>query len=524
MSFFRRFFSTDRWMLTASIGCLTASVLLLGVRSQQLHAKASNGDDEFLRFVDVAAEVYGEIKGKYVDDVEGKKVLEGALAGMFSVLDEHSQYMDPRMLESLNKDTGGNFSGIGIHITQRQGLLTVIAPIPGSPSAKLGIMPWDRIIEIDGKSTEGMTLQDAVDKLTGPSGTQVKVKIFREGEKDPLEFTITRAQIKIDSVYSRLMEDKIGYLRIARFSEQTSADMRRALVEMKGQGMRGLILDLRFNSGGLLREAIEVSNLFVPKNEIIVSTKGRLRSQNREYRASEPPMIEDMPVFVLVNEGSASASEIVAGALQDHKLAAIIGPAGKNTFGKGSVQTIEQLRHSMYDDESGNAKESALRLTTARYYTPSGRTIHHIGITPDIGVPLPDNHEGELLRNGLYGDTTIPLTAEEKKAQEEEEKKAQEEQNKAPEGGAGETPSVVLQRSEGATPTPQPTPEARDGAAPTPFYAAAKKPEIVKSDFKDVLLEEAAKQMKIYMILNHAKGAEKATADAPSTPATSATN
>jgi len=499
MNFWKRAPKSDRLLFSSSVACLALSTLLLSTNNRAISASAAD-DEQFLRFVDTAAEVYNEIQGKYVDEIEGKKVLEAALGGMFSALDEHSQYMDPQTLDNLNKDTGGNFSGIGIHITQRQGLLTVIAPIPGSPSAKLGIMPWDRIIEINGETTEGMDLQDAVSKLIGPAGTSVKVKIFREGEPEPLEFEITRKSIKIDSVYHKMLDEEIGYLRIARFSENTAADMRKGLLDLQAQNAKALVLDLRFNTGGLLREAIEVSNLFVNKNDLIVSTKGRLRSQNREYRATQEPIVK-VPVFVLVNEGSASASEIVAGALQDHHLAVIVGPEGKNTFGKGSVQTIEPLRHSMYEDADGNPRESAIRLTTARYYTPSGRTIHHIGITPDVGVPLPENHERELLRHGLHGDTTIPITAEEQKLLEEDQKK---------EKDAG-TEGVVLQKLEqqkdSTTTTPTATPGAQDGTTTPgqPFYSSAKKPEIVSGDFKDVLLREAQKQLRIFIILDNAR-------------------
>lgn len=499
MNFWKKASKSDRLFLGGAIFCLAMSILLLTVRDQQLRAQAAR-DEQFLRFVDVAAEIYNEIQGKYVDEVKARDVLEGALAGMFSRLDEHSQYMDPAMLESLNKDTGGEFSGIGIHITLRQGLLTVIAPIPGSPSARLGIAPWDRIIEIDGETTEGMSLHDAVSKLTGPSGTQVTVKIFREGESEPLDFQITRATIKIDSVHYKMLEDNIGYLRIARFSENTTADMRRGLLDMKNQGMRGLILDLRFNSGGLLREAIEVSNLFVPKHELIVSTKGRLRSHSNEYRAKNDPLITDMPIFVLVNEGSASASEIVAGALQDHHLAVILGPAGKNTFGKGSVQTIEPLRNAMVDDEHGNPKDSAIRITTARYYTPSGRTIHQVGITPDVGIPLPKNHERDLIRHGLYGDTTIPLTKEEEEARrriEEQRARAAEQSDEPTES----TPVLQLPRPEAAPPTEQ------EGGTSEPFYARAQRPEFVENDtFRDVMLDEAIKQLKIFLILERREG------------------
>lgn len=499
MRFFHNASKSDRALLSWSVVCLALALVLLGVKDRQLRASAAE-DEEFIRFVDVAAEIYNEIEGKYVDDVEGREVLEGALAGMFRTLDEHSVYLDPATLESLNKDTGGEFSGIGIHITMRQGLLTVIAPIPGSPSAKLGIAPWDRIIEIDGETTEGMSLHDAVDKLTGPAGTKVTIKVYREGESAPLDFTIRRAQIKIDSVHYRLMEDNIGYIRLARFSENTASDMRRALLDMKTDGMKALILDLRFNTGGLLREAIEVSDLFVPKHEMIVSTKGRLRSQNREYRATEDPLVTDLPLFVLVNEGSASASEIVAGALQDHHLAVILGPKGVNTFGKGSVQTIEQLRHTIYDDEGGNPEESAIKLTTARYYTPSGRTIHQVGVTPDIGIPLPKGHERELIRHGLYGDTVIPLTAEEKKALEEMKARENGDVEQEEETEVDESIEIQVRDEEGEVIEEK----SIDGSS-EPFYSKVTTPDFVEDDFEDVMLNEAVKLMKIYNILDSSR-------------------
>ena len=506
MTYLRTSRRPDRLLLTLSVLSLALALTVLGVRGNMLRASAAQ-DEEFLRFVNVAAEIYGEIKGKYVDETESREVLEAALSGMFTALDEHSQYMDPRQLDNLNKDTGGSFSGIGIHITQRQGLLTVIAPIAGSPSARIGLAPWDRIIEIEGESTEGMSLQDAVDRLTGPSGTQVTIKVFREGESEPLEFTITRAQIKIDSIHFKLMDDGIGYARIAKFSDNTAADLRKALLSMKSEGMKGLILDLRYNTGGLLREAIEVSDLFVPKHEMIVSTRGRLRSQNTEYRAKADPLLQ-VPTFVLVNEGSASASEIVAGALQDHHLGVIVGPKGKNTFGKGSVQTIESLRHTLYDDANGNPKASAIRITTARYYTPSGRTIHQVGITPDIGVALTTEEERALLRFGLYGDTTIPLTEEELEAQREAEEAKQKQLE-----DAGQSGSVQIQMPTPAAPQTDPfarpegsTPQS-EGEKDTPrdsnFYVNARKPnEAPRTEAKDTMLDEAVKQLKIYLILD----------------------
>lgn len=479
MSLWKKAPKSDRVFFLASIGLLSLSVMMVGMQDQRLHAASE--DEEFYRFVDVAAEVYSEIKTKYVDEVESRYVLEGALAGMFDALDEHSQYMNPDMLQSLQRDTSGEFSGIGIHITQRQGLLTVISPIPGSPAAEAGLAPWDRIIEIEGETTEGMDLTEAVRRLTGPAGTEVTFKVYRQGEKDPLEFTLKRANVEIKSVYGQMLDDNIGYVRLTRFSDNTSRDVRKFLMEFNQEDMQGLIIDLRMNTGGLLSEAISVSDLFVDKGEIVVSTKGRLTSQNREYRASSDPIV-DVPVFVLVNESSASASEIVAGALQDHGIGVIIGPAGKNTFGKGSVQTIGNLMHTMSDDENGNELDSALRLTTARYYTPSGRTIHHVGVTPDIGVPLTEKHEIELIRHGLYGDVSTG------------------EDYRIPDPDAEETDEPAVEEV---------TPEGnaiisgeQNDSEGEPFYAVEAPELLEEDDFVDILLEEAKKQMKIYIILN----------------------
>ncbi len=513
MKFWKAATKSDRTLLLWSSLFLALSFSLLALKSNQVRASAVN-DEEFLRFVDMAAEVYTEIRGKYVDEVAGREVLEGALRGMFLSLDEHSQYMDPRMLDSLNKDTGGEFSGIGIHITKRQGLLTVIAPLPGSPAARVGLLPWDRIIEIEGESTEGMALSEAVEKLTGPSGTQVTIKVFRENEPEPLEFSITRASIRIESVHSTMKDDRIGYIRIARFSGNTTEDLKRAVLDLKAEGMESLILDLRFNTGGLLRESIDVADLFVPKNELILSQKGRLRSQNREYRARTEPIVS-VPMFVLVNEGSASASEIVAGALQDHNVAVVIGPAGQNTFGKGSVQTIEPLRHTMYEDEDGNRRESAIRITTARYYLPSGTSIDKTGITPDVGIPLPANHERELIRLGaMLGDTHIPLSEEElqqmhPELEEENGLRIQRRQQQLEQEMRDEQPEDPTGESEDGAQVP------RDGTEQVPFYSDVRRPQVEEAeDFVDILLEEALKQMKIYMILDSTRRERPRVADA----------
>ncbi|MEQ8821248.1 MAG: S41 family peptidase [Sumerlaeia bacterium] len=479
MMLWKRAPKSDRLFFLAAVGLLTLSLTLVGLRDQRIQADSAE-EEEFYRFVDLAAEIYSEISTKYVDDVEAGKVLEAGLAGMFDALDEHSQYMSPDMLDALDKDTSGEFSGIGIHITKQQGVLTVIAPIPGSPAAKLGLQPYDRIIEIEGETTEDMELTDAVRKLTGPSGTSVSFKVYRDGETEPLDFTVTRASVAIDSVFHTMLQDGVGYARIARFSENTSRDLRKAILDMKSQGMEGLVLDLRFNTGGLLREAIDVSDLFTEKGALIVSTKGRMRSQNREYRAMNDPLTR-VPLFVLVNEGSASASEIVAGAIQDHRLGVVIGPSGKNTFGKGSVQQIINLGYSLEDDENGNPRTSAVRLTSAKYYTPSGRTIHQIGVTPDIGVPLPEGHERELLTHGLLGDVRIDRPEGE-----------DEEGVEAPESTEIDDPQSAPMLNELKE-------ESKE--APSKAFYELKKPEEKEDTFVDVMLEEALKQLKIYMIL-----------------------
>jgi len=391
----------EKRLLWISIGLFMCAFVVLG--QVAIKVRAEEKDDDFYRYVDIFTEVYSEINNKYVEEVDTEKLFEGALQGMFLTLDTHSQFLDPDSLSQLEKETEGEFSGIGIHITLRDGVLTVIAPIPGTPAAKLGIRSWDRIIEIEGKSTEGITIIDAVKKLTGPPGTKVRITIYRKGESKPQYFTVTRANIKINSVYFQKIGKDIGYIRMSRFSDETGEDMKKAILTLIKEGARALIVDLRFNSGGLLNEVVGVSNFFVPKGEIIVSTKGRIPNQNKVYRAEQDP-ITDLPLEVLVNRGSASASEILTGAIQDHKLGVIIGPKGDKTFGKGSVQTIEELRNTLKWDENNNPQKCAIRLTTARYYTPSGKCIDKVGITPDIEVELPEGNEVELAKRGLLGD------------------------------------------------------------------------------------------------------------------------
>jgi carboxyl-terminal processing protease len=394
--------SSEKTIFYFAVTLILVSFILMGAFAR---AVKKADDDQFWEFTAMFSEIYKEVKARYVEEVDSKKLFEGALQGMFLTLDPHSQYMDPDSYNQLEKDTEGAFSGVGLHITIRDGVLTVIAPIPGSPAAKIGVRSWDRIVEIDGKRTEAITIIDAVKKLTGPSGTTVNVKIYREGEPDYLHFTLVRKNIKVESVYSKMLDEKIGYVRLAKFSDATSRDLRKAIEFFREKDAKGIVVDLRYNSGGLLKEAIETSNLFLPKGKVIVSTKGRVKTQNQEFRADQDP-VTDLPLVVLINKGSASASEILAGAIKDHGRGIVLGVKGFRSFGKGSVQTIEEISHSFEKDENGNFRSAAIRLTTAKYYTPSGITIDKVGVTPDIAVELPKGHEAELARHGMFGDPT----------------------------------------------------------------------------------------------------------------------
>lgn len=386
---------------------LSAFILLLGKLPARIDAmeKQRKWEGEVYQFAQLFVEIYGDIQERYVEPVDSQKIFEGAIRGMFSGLDPHSQWLSPDSLNELTKETDGEFSGVGLHITlDKDGVLTVIAPIPGSPASRAGVMAQDRIIEIDGQTTEGITLVEAVKKLMGPDGSDVKIEVVREGEDKPLEFTMQRDKIKVDSVFSKVIDGDIGYVRIARFSETTGDDVEKALRDFHEKDLKGLVVDLRYDTGGLLDKAIEISDFFLPKKQIIVSTKGRDPSQERKYYSENDPIC-DLPMIVLVNRGSASASEIFAGAMQDTHRAAIVGPENQKTYGKGSVQTISTLRHSLSRTPDGEPLESGLRLTTALYYTPSGRSIHHKGITPDFYVPdLTRDQERDLLRHGLLGD------------------------------------------------------------------------------------------------------------------------
>ena len=331
---------------------------------------ATAGDDpatrrrEFYDNLKIMGDVYDKIINNYVDEMDPKEIMEAAINGMLDQLDEHSNYLPPMNYEDLVMSTEGEFGGLGITINIRDHYPTVVSPIEGTPAYYMGIQGGDQIIEIEGESSEDFTSREAVKLLRGKPGTQVNLTIRRPGGELPLPFTITRDIIKIESVPYAFMIDDIGYIRVQNFARSTKDELKVKLDELIAAGMRGLILDLRFNPGGLLNAAQGVGELFLPKDELIVFTKGRLRSQNHSfYSESRGKVYNDVPVVVMINGSSASASEIVSAAIQDHDAGLVVG---KTSFGKGSVQTVFRL------DEN-----EALKLTTARYYTPSGRSIHH---------------------------------------------------------------------------------------------------------------------------------------------------
>ena len=329
--------------------------------------------DELYRQVELFADSLAIIQNEYVAEVKPKDLIYGALKGMLSSLDPHSQFMDPDTYNELKVDTEGKFGGLGIEITIKDGLLTVVTPIEDTPAWKAGLKSNDRIVKINNEITRDMTLSEAVKRMRGKPGEAVTLTVLRESEKKILEFKIVRDIIKIKDIKeAKILEDGIGYIRLIEFRENTPQDINSTLERLSKEGMSGLILDLRNNPGGLLDVAVKVAERFIEKGKMVVYTKGRQEPQNIEFISRSKHPILNMPMVILINEGSASGSEIVAGALQDYKRAIILG---KKSFGKGSVQTVIPLSDG-----------SALRLTTSKYFTPSGRVIHEKGVMPDIVV------------------------------------------------------------------------------------------------------------------------------------------
>lgn len=360
-----------------TVGLLVTMVFLLGItigvgRSQKASAVSDGAYEDLKLFTDV----FGILQKEYVDPPKQKDLIQGAIKGMLDTLDPHSSFMPPDTYREMQEETRGRFEGIGIEITSKDGVLTVVSPIEDTPAFKAGLLAGDQIVKIEADVTKNMSLMDAVKKLRGPRGTKVTITIMREGGAKPQEFTLVRDVIPVRSVRSELLEKEYGYIRISQFQEKTDADLTKAIKTLESEAkspLKGLVLDLRNDPGGLLDQAVKVTDRFIDSG-LIVSVEGRRDDQKMKFYAHSAGTFPPYPLVVLINGGSASASEIVAGAIQDHKRGVIVGT---QSFGKGSVQTIFPLK-----DGAG------LRLTTARYFTPSGRSIQAKGITPDIIVKL----------------------------------------------------------------------------------------------------------------------------------------
>ena len=359
-----------------------ALILLLGVfvgvgitleRAVQAERKVAKADQPLpIEELRTFTEVFSRIKADYVEPVDDKKLLRDAIQGMLSGLDPHSSFLDPEGFKDIRVGTEGEFGGLGIEVTMEDGFVKVVSPIEDTPAARAGLKTGDLIIRLDNKAVKGMTLNEAVKNMRGKPGSEINLTVVREGQSKPLVFTVARAVIKIQSVKHRMLEDGFGYVRITQFQANTGDNLKDALTKLKLQNkgnLKGLVLDLRNNPGGVLNAAVSVSDSFLTSG-LIVYTEGRVSDAELKFSATPADLANGAPMVVLVNGGSASASEIVAGALQDHKRAVIMGT---KTFGKGSVQTILPM--------TGGA---ALKITTARYYTPSGRSIQATGILPDV--------------------------------------------------------------------------------------------------------------------------------------------
>jgi len=333
--------------------------------------------DELYKKIDLFSEVFEKIQNEYVEEVDNAKAMDAAINGVLQSLDPYSAYMNPKIFEDSQTETSGEFGGLGIEVSMESGLVKVITPIDDTPASRAGIKAGDYIVRINGEQVRGKTLMEAVNLMRGPVGTSIKITIRRRNLRKAKVFEITREVIEIKSVVSKLMDDKVGYLRLRAFNENSSNQLKKEISKIeKNKKLVGYILDLRNNPGGLLSQAIKISDFFLNDGEI-VSTRGRKNKDNRKYFAKKGDKINGKPLIVLINNGSASAAEIVAGALQDQKRAILLG---ETTYGKGSVQSIIPLKN-----------RGAIRLTISKYYLPSGKSISKIGVVPDIKV----EEEGE---------------------------------------------------------------------------------------------------------------------------------
>jgi len=379
-------------ILLGALAGVAATLILTQPRVLLAGSAARAAVSDTYRELNLFGDVFERVRADYVEKPDDSKLVESAINGMLAGLDPHSSYMDPKSFRDMQVQTRGEFGGLGIEVTMEDGLVKVVAPIDETPAAKAGVMANDIITHLDNEAVQGLTLNQAVDKMCGPVNTKIKLTIMRKGADKPIEVTIVRDIIRVKSVRWRPQGSDVGYIRVTQFNEQTTDGLKQAITELNAQlgadKIKGYVLDLRNNPGGLLDQAISVSDTFLEKGEI-VSTRGRNPEETQRFNARPGDLIKNKPLIVLINGGSASASEIVAGALQDHKRATLIGT---RSFGKGSVQTIIPL----------GAGNGALRLTTARYYTPSGRSIQAKGISPDIEVlqDVPDNLKSQTDSKG----------------------------------------------------------------------------------------------------------------------------
>jgi len=369
------------WLVILIIG-----FSLLGADVEK--SAARKNEESFYKELELFTNVVSIIKNNYVSEVKAKPLIYGALRGMLSSLDPYSQFMNPDFHKEIQIETEGKFGGLGIVITIKKTFLTVVSPLEGTPADRAGIKPGDKIVKIDDELIRGITIMDAAKKLRGKKGTSVKLEIVREKSPRTLKFTIVRDIIKIKSIKNAhfIPDTKIGYIRIVEFQKRTANDLRTSLQKLEKEGLKGLILDLRNNPGGLLDSAIDVADEFIKENKLVVYTEGRSPKEKRNYYSKRAPILPgEVPLVILINKGSASASEIVVGAVQDWERGTILGTT---SFGKGSVQNVIPLPDG-----------SALKLTIAKYYTPKGVCIEGKGIKPDIIVELPELKEGEEIKD-----------------------------------------------------------------------------------------------------------------------------
>jgi carboxyl-terminal processing protease len=382
-------------LLGAAAGA-ALTVLAIQPRLVLVGASAKAATADTYRQLNLFGDVFERVRADYVEKPDDAKLVESAINGMLNALDPHSSYMDPKSFRDMQIQTRGEFGGLGIEVTQEDGLVKVVTPIDDTPAAKAGIQANDIITHLDDEPIQGLTLNQAVEKMRGPVNTKIKLKIMRKGQDKPIEVSIVREIIRVRSVRFNKDGDDVGYIRVTQFNEQTTDGLKRALNEITSQipndKLKGFVLDLRNNPGGLLDQAISVSDAFLEKGEI-VSTRGRNAEETQRFNARAGDLTHGKPLIVLINGGSASASEIVAGALQDHRRATIVGT---RSFGKGSVQTIIPLG-------SGNG---ALRLTTARYFTPSGRSIQAKGIVPEVEI-MQDVPDDQKTRTETRGEAAL---------------------------------------------------------------------------------------------------------------------